>query len=115
MKLTWITDPHLNFLDPTDAEEFFRIVAEEPSDAVLISGDIGEAHDIARHLNNLDTAVQRPVYFVLGNHDFYRGSIPGVRSTVRAICRACPSLHWLPDSGVVPLTAETCLIGHDGW
>jgi Icc protein len=115
MKLTWITDPHLNFLDPTDTEEFFRIVAEEPSDAVLISGDISEAHDIARHLNNLDSAVQRPVYFVLGNHDFYRGSIGGVRSTVGAICRACPRLHWLPDSGVVPLTTETCLIGHDGW
>lgn len=24
-------------------------------------------------------------------------------------------LHWLPSSGVVPLTDESCLVGHDGW
>jgi hypothetical protein len=24
-------------------------------------------------------------------------------------------LHYLPDSGVVPLTPEACLVGHDGW
>jgi hypothetical protein len=57
--------------------------------------------------------VHRPVYFVLGNHDFYRGSIAGVRRHMREL--AVPNLHWMPDAGVAPLTGETCLVGHDGW
>jgi 3',5'-cyclic-AMP phosphodiesterase len=59
--------------------------------------------------------VQRPVSAVLGNHDFYRGTIAGVRQKVRQLCCALPNLHYLPDAGVVPLTNTTCLIGHDGW
>jgi Icc protein len=115
MKLTWVTDVHLNFLDTEDVEAFFRTLADTLSDAILLSGDIGEAHDVAQFLNALDTVVQRPIYFVLGNHDFYRGSIAGVRAKVEALCSACPNLHWLPKAGVVPLTADTCLVGHDGW
>ena len=66
-------------------------------------------------ISAIDNALQRPVYFVLGNHDFYRGSIAGVRESVRQLCAVCPNLHYLPDAGVVRLTEETCLIGHDGW
>jgi 3',5'-cyclic-AMP phosphodiesterase len=115
MKLAWLTDVHLNFLRPPGVEAFFAMLAETPCDAILLSGDIGEADDVCHLLNALDTVVQRPVYFVLGNHDFYRGSIAGVRADVEALCSACPNLHWLPGSGVVPLTADVCLVGHDGW
>jgi 3',5'-cyclic AMP phosphodiesterase CpdA len=115
MKLAWLTDIHLNFLSPPDVGAFLRGVAEVPADAVLLGGDIGEADDVARHLDALDTTLQRPVYFVLGNHDFYRGSIAAVRAKVSALCSACPNLHWLPEAGVVPLTGETGLVGHDGW
>src|SRR5438552_2568346 len=114
-RLAWITDVHLNFLGPSGAGAFLGALADTPSDAVLLSGDIGEAPDVAEHLAALDSAVRRPVYFVLGNHDFYRGSIAGVRSAVEALCAARPNLHWLPRAGVVPLTDETCLVGHDGW
>ena len=30
----------------------------------------------------MDALVERPVYFVLGNHDFYRGSVAGTRRQV---------------------------------
>jgi len=66
-------------------------------------------------LNALVHRLQRPIFFVLGNHDFYRGSIVTVREAVRHLCSDVPNLHWLPDAGVVPLTDETCLIGADGW
>jgi 3',5'-cyclic AMP phosphodiesterase CpdA len=115
MKLAWLTDIHLNFLHPEAVETFLRSVAEVPADAMLVSGDIGEADDVALHLDALDTALQKPVYFVLGNHDFYRGSIAGVRAKVSALGSACPNLHYLSTVGVLPLTAETGLVGHDGW
>jgi 3',5'-cyclic AMP phosphodiesterase CpdA len=114
-RLAWLTDLHLNFLDPPGQEAFYRTLAETDADAFLLGGDMGEAPDVARHLNAIDNAVQRPVYFVLGNHDFYRGSIAGVRDKAEALATASPNLHWLPRAGVVPLTAATCLVGHGGW
>lgn len=115
MKLAWLTDVHLNFLRPAGLDAFLGSLADTEADAFLIGGDVGEAPDVGRHLNAIDNALRRPVYFVLGNHDFYRGSITRVRKTVRQLCAACPDLHWLPDAGVVRLTADTCLVGHDGW
>jgi Icc protein len=115
MKLAWLTDIHLNFLRPSISEAFMESLAETDADIFLIGGDIGEAPNVALYLNALDNHLQRPVYFVLGNHDFYRGSITGVRENIRKLCAAVPNLVWLPDAGVVPLTADACLVGHDGW
>jgi hypothetical protein len=114
-RLAWLTDIHLDFLRPPALDAFLESLAEPMVDAFLIGGDIGEAPSIARYLSALHDSVEQPIYFVLGNHDFYRGSIAGVRATVRDLCWARPDLHWLPDVGVVPLTDETCLVGHDGW
>jgi 3',5'-cyclic-AMP phosphodiesterase len=114
-RLAWLTDLHLNFLRPPALEAFLTLLAGTEADAFAISGDIGEADNVAVYLHAIADRVRRPVYFVLGNHDFYRGSIASVRATVRALCSVTPNLHWLPDAGVVPLGAETCLVGHDGW
>ncbi|MDE3091859.1 MAG: metallophosphoesterase, partial [Chloroflexota bacterium] len=52
---------------------------------------------------------------VLGNHDFYKGSIAGVRAKVAQLTKRSPWLHWLSNSGVIELTPQTGLLGHDGW
>jgi hypothetical protein len=115
MKLAWLTDIHLNFLEHEAVEAFFGTVAETPCDGILLSGDIGEAPDVAYYLQAVDTAVQKPIYFVLGNHDFYRGGIASVRSLAASVCDDRPNLHYLPNAGVIELTKKTCLIGADGW
>jgi Calcineurin-like phosphoesterase len=56
-----------------------------------------------------------PIYFVLGNHDFYRGSIAAVHHAVAHQAAAFRWLRWLPASGVIPLTDTTALAGHDSW
>lgn len=114
-RLAWITDPHLNFLDDEDVDAFCASLAETEADAFAITGDIGEAPDVPVYLNALGDHVERPVYFVLGNHDFYRGSFASVREKMPGLCEACPNLHWMPAAGVVPLTVKACLVGHDGW
>jgi len=110
-RLAWLTDIHLNFLRHAGLGAFFESLPE--ADAFAITGDIGEAHDVTDHLRAF--ADRGPIYFVLGNHDFYRGSIAGVRAEVRELCRDVPNLIWMPDVGIVPLTDSTCLVGHDGW
>src|SRR4051812_20522338 len=98
-RLAWLTDIHLNFLRQAGLDAFFASLPD--ADAYAITGDFGEAHDVVAHLRAFAGRV--PVYFVLGNHDFYRGSIAGVRRDVRGLCREVPGLHWMPDSGVVQL------------
>lgn len=74
-RFAWPTDVHLNFLEPDEAEAFYDSLAETDADAFLITGDIGEAPNVADYLNALDHRLDRPVYLILGNHDYYRGSI----------------------------------------
>ena len=85
-RLAWLTDIHLNFLHPLRARAFLASLADTEADAFLIGGDIGEATDISQHLNALAHRLQRPIFFTLGNHDFYRGSIaaPGSQSAISA-------------------------------
>ncbi|MGE3819666.1 MAG: metallophosphoesterase, partial [Isosphaeraceae bacterium] len=115
MKLAWLTDIHLNFVTSEVIESLCRDVVATRAEAVLLGGDIAEAPDVTSHLETLAARIQRPIYFVLGNHDFYRGGIESVRESIQALVRRHRGLFWLPDRGVVPLTERTALVGHDGW
>jgi Icc protein len=115
MKLAWITDIHLNFVLPDVLDAFVAEISAAAPEAVLLSGDIAEAPDVAWRLNDLETRLECPILFVLGNHDFYRGAFAGVREKMKSLCSAVPNLHYLSESGIVQLTAHTGLIGHDGW
>jgi hypothetical protein len=111
----WVTDIHLNFLNSGEINSFCqRILAAQP-DLLFVGGDTGEAPTVALYLQILENRLQLPIYFVLGNHDFYRGSISQVRNAILQLTRHSPWLHWLPAVGIIQLTQETCLIGHDAW
>ena len=114
-RLAWLTDIHLNFVKPDRLAELANQIEVAKPDSVLIGGDIGEAPSFSRYLDDLTARLNVPVYFVLGNHDYYRGSISDVRETARSLSRDSQFLHWLPDSGVVRITQNATLIGHGGW
>ena len=115
MHLAWLTDLHLNFVELDCVDDLCRRVRDEGADAVLISGDIAEAPGVEAYLQLLDRQIDRPIHFVLGNHDFYRGGIGEVRARVAAFCARRPGIHWLSQETMIELTPETGLIGHDGW
>lgn len=114
-RLAWLTDIHLNFLPPHGLNGFFSTLRQASPDALLISGDIGEANTCAFYLEMLAQHLQRPIYFVLGNHDYYRGSFDSVAATVRATCARSDYLVWLNDVEMIELTPEVGLVGHDSW
>ncbi|MCU0960518.1 MAG: metallophosphoesterase [Pirellulaceae bacterium] len=114
-RLAWCTDIHLNFAQADTLAGFLQRLRATDPDIVLVGGDIAEATDVVHFLQLLDDFLQRPIYFVLGNHDFYFGSIAGVRHDVRTLCDLHPHLHYLTDEGVVRLTDRHALVGHDGW
>jgi len=114
-RVAWVTDIHLNFLEPDERCTFLQRLARERVNALLVSGDIGEADSVGRHLTEMETALQIPILFVLGNHDFYKGSIREVREQVNHRAEQSGRLVYLSVAGVIELTPETCVIGHDGW
>jgi 3',5'-cyclic AMP phosphodiesterase CpdA len=114
-RLAWATDVHLNFLSAKGMDAFCEALRREEPDAVLITGDIAEAPTVDPLLSLLAAELKTPIYFVLGNHDFYRGSIPRVRAVVTELSRRSPWLSWLPAAGVVSLQPDVALVGVDGW
>lgn len=114
-RFAWLTDIHLNFLAPAAVRAFLDKVEAATADGVLVGGDIAEAHDLAGFLHQIAERLTAEIYFVLGNHDYYYGSIDGVRAQVDELCRAYPKLHYLTSGDVFELTPSTGLVGHDGW
>ncbi|HEU4407853.1 MAG TPA: metallophosphoesterase [Polyangiaceae bacterium] len=115
MRIVWATDVHVNFLDPEGRRAFGRELVRTRPDAVILSGDISEAPAFADDLGALAEEVRCPLYFVLGNHDFYRGSIGAMRALARRLPARWPRVRWLPASGVVRLGGGVALVGVDGW
>jgi predicted phosphohydrolase len=115
MRLAWLTDLHLNFLDRAALEAFGDALRDCDADAFLVGGDLGEADSVCEYLAWLDDLLDRSIYFVLGNHDFYRASIRGVRARVAALCRERENLVYLTDAEVIELSENAALVGCDGW
>lgn len=117
MKLDWITDPHLDHVkDKAELLKFVEELHARESDALIITGDIAESNTLYDFLGIVSGAYQRPVYFVLGNHDYYGAWRQQTHERVRKVCSAVPAgiLNWMPDAGVVFLERDVALVGHDG-
>lgn len=115
MQLVWLTDIHLNFMKKSARDYFYQSIIDAQCDAVLISGDIAEAIDVESILIEMADFIAKPIYFVLGNHDYYRGSVDNVRTCMIVLTESHPYLFWLPSSGVQKLNHDTFLVGQDGW
>lgn len=115
MKLAWLTDIHLNFLDDDARNKFYCDIIKTECDAVLITGDIAEAPSIKDILCEMENCIKKPIYFVLGNHDYYHGDVNGVRDEMNALTKMHENLFWLPASDIQLLNENTILLGQDGW
>jgi 3',5'-cyclic AMP phosphodiesterase CpdA len=114
-RLCWATDLHFNFADP---RPFCAQIAGLAPDALVVTGDISEAPTLTEHLRGLERHLAPlgiPIYIVLGNHDFYHGSIVHGRKAAFALCRKSRWLRYLPGEGIVRLNGSTALVGHEGW
>ncbi len=115
MRVVWVTDIHLNFLRPKERAAFYSSIDDAQPEVVFITGDIAEAPCLRELLLEMQLAIAVPIYFVLGNHDFYHGSIEVVRCDIQDWSRVQSGLHYLTGLPSIELTPKTVLLGHDGW
>lgn len=111
----WATDLHFDMATPRAFDAFVKSVREKKPSELLIAGDLADSHSLAPILQKLAKQLEIPIYFVLGNHDFYGSSIDQVRRDTKLLCQEHPFLYYLTDLEVVPLEDSIALIGHDGW
>jgi Icc protein len=111
VRATWLTDIHLNFLRPLALQSFYDCVRAEQPQVLLVTGDIGEAPSVQKFVSELGTIA--PIYFVLGNHDYYRSSVAAVRGAMERLDD--DNATWLPAHAPMRLSARTVMLGIDGW
>ena len=115
MKLGWCTDVHLDYLSPYRCEGFLNEVSAIGADSFIITGDISTANKLEGHLSAIALKANVPVYYVLGNHDYWEGSIKSVRALTIDLEKKYPNLIYLGNRSYVKLTDKAALVGHDGW
>lgn len=88
MKLNILSDLHLGLgeLDPPDND----------ADVVILAGDIARPKEAVEWA----LALQRPVLYVPGNHEFYGSSIEATRRELRRSCAGSP-VHVLDDDELI--------------
>lgn len=114
-RFIWTSDVHLDRMDENERAEFKEHLRGLNPDGFILAGDIAEADSVVGFLRGFRKALTCPIYFVLGNHDFWGSSFETVRSEIRCLTDEHPDLYWLSESGVIALNSETALIGHEGW
>jgi predicted MPP superfamily phosphohydrolase len=91
------------------------MIRNQKPDILLLGGDTSDSRYLVAHLQLIETELKVPTYFVLGNHDFYHGSISQIQKNVMQLTRQSVYLAWLTSMDIVELTPSTALIGHDSW
>lgn len=107
MQLAWLTDIHLNFLKVEMRQKLYANILATACDALLISGDIAEAPSLTDLLCEMAVQIKKPIYFILGNHDYYRGTVGDVRKVLTTLSTVNANLFWLPASGLQQFTDLT--------
>lgn len=115
MKLAWYTDIHLDCVGNVQNKLFNLCELMDSVESVLITGDISIASQLIPHLSMIENAFQRPIYFVLGNHDYYGSDISSTRRSVVNACNSSSYLKYMISTPYMQLSPGVMLIGHDAW
>lgn len=116
MKLVHVSDIHLDHLrSEQELVAFAAKIVATNSAALVISGDISQAKTVVYHLSVLERELQRPIYYVAGNHDYYGSSIADVRKQFNELTNVSHHLRYLSEVPCISLSKDTAIVGHDGW
>ena len=114
-RLAWVTDPHLDHATVAALTAHVTALHAADPDAVVVTGDFATGASLPRWLRAYRRMVDRPVYFILGNHDFWGRAVAPVRAAVRRLGEETEGLVYLTAAAPVTLAPGVALVGHDGW
>lgn len=85
---------------------------------IIVTGDISTAGLLVKHLKEFAEGFTKPIYFVLGNHDYYGSSFSKIDSDVLKALesfskQSIKNLHWLNEGSHT--FDEHIIVGVGGW
>lgn len=129
-QIIWGTDLHYNFPKHHELVEIHQSIRakidsevqnalsenREPNEtlAVIITGDTSEAHLLKSHLTLIRTQLKLPVFFVCGNHDYWKKKLSTTKELITKMSEET-DVKWLGAIPYAKLTEKTAIVGHDGW
>lgn len=111
-KYLWFTDTHLPSVSIFNKLKFLFHLRKEKPEGIFLTGDISNGLFLKIDLKLIRRFANCPIYFILGNHDYYFSSFDSIHNKIKHID---PDIIWLRESGVVELNKTTALIGVEGW
>jgi predicted phosphohydrolase len=82
---------------------------------LIVTGDISHAKALVLHLSAIERLIQKPIYFILGNHDFWGSDVASVRKQMHEVSNMSQFLKYVPLNSYSVLTPNTAIVGHDCW
>lgn len=114
-RMIWLSDLHISEMHDDKVQQFLETLESYNSDFIAITGDTGNGSESLSYLQTIAEYTQKNVFFILGNHDFYRDKIEVIRQKATSIAAEHPLLCYLTTQNIIELSPDTALIGHDGW
>ena len=128
MRFCWGTDVHLDHATTKQNVDFYREIGLRNSDGLFLTGDIAEAPTVIDYIERMSAAIgsiratdqheggftRIPIFFVLGNHDFYHGSFENVRQRVSERLGPKHNAHYLHQRHTMRLNDRWAIAGVDG-
>lgn len=96
MKIQIASDLHVETRQRSDLQ---YLVSKTDADVIVLAGDIGTINNAPEFINQLAELHEKPILYVLGNHEFYRMRWEQVRKEMPA--KLAESIHVLDDSVVI--------------
>jgi predicted MPP superfamily phosphohydrolase len=115
LNILWLTDIHLNYLFPYERKRFLFSLSRLKPDIVLVGGDLSKACSLENDLKSIQKMARAPVFFVLGNHDYFGSSFSAVHDGIARLIRQGIGLHWLENIDYVNITQGVALVGRGCW
>lgn len=112
MELLVASDLHLNYFDNNFIKNLGKSFSKIPANGLIICGDISLSTSFSDALKYLQEGLEKSIYFVLGNHDFWGSSFEKVEEMANALSNE--DIVWLNKQDV-HLNDNTVLSGFDGW
>lgn len=94
---------------------FIDRITSMNADGLIITGDVSNGLWLESDLRYLAEHHPKPIYFVLGNHDYYWRYMGSVQNDVARLCKEYSNLVWLTNNDPQALAPGVSLVGHEGW
>jgi predicted MPP superfamily phosphohydrolase len=111
----WLSDTHFDHTgDPGVIALAEEIVKVNPT-GIFVTGDIATSDKFVYYLSALEKITQRPIYFVLGNHDYYGSSFENTEKKAINVSSISTHIKYLGNVSYMNIGQQTAVLGVDGW